>query len=162
MSTISDEAVREWAGRNGFDAFPLRELRVAIEDAQSIDAIRAREQAEQPAGGAVDVAEFWVTCNCTDPEIEQTILRALRTPPPAQCPHIVTNGTTSYCRLAESAGAPPAQVPDELRACQRRIHGFMLDCNAIGLLGAAENLHKGLKQDAAMLAAAPTPPSADQ
>ena len=36
------------------------------------------------------------------------------------------------------------------KAAQRLIHGFMLDCNAIGLQGAAENLHRGIKQTAAM------------
>lgn len=62
--------------------------------------------------------------------------------------------------VRQAAAALRAGLPEDgalLRACQRRIHGFMLDCNAIGLLGAAENLHKGLKQDAAMLAAAPSP-----
>lgn len=50
------------------------------------------------------------------------------------------------------------RISDEaaLRACQRRIHGFMLDCNSIGLIGAAENLHKGLKQDAALLLIEPS------
>ena len=32
--------------------------------------------------------------------------------------------------------------------CRRLLYGFMLDCNAVGMFDAAENLHKGMKQAA--------------
>lgn len=37
--------------------------------------------------------------------------------------------------------------------CRKLVVGFMLDCNVIGLHGAAENLHKGIKERAAALSA---------
>jgi hypothetical protein len=40
------------------------------------------------------------------------------------------------------------RTPDQAQEALRLIHGFMLDCNAIGLHGAAENLHKGIKASA--------------
>ena len=43
-------------------------------------------------------------------------------------------------------------TPDPTKVAQRLIYGFMLDCNAgIGLLGAAENLARGIKEHAATL-----------
>jgi uncharacterized protein YPO0396 len=34
----------------------------------------------------------------------------------------------------------------ELNECRKRLYGFMLDCNAVGLEQAGKNLHRGLKE----------------
>ena len=35
---------------------------------------------------------------------------------------------------------------EELNECRKRLYGFMLDCNAVGLEQASKNLHRGLKE----------------
>lgn len=89
---------------------------------------------------------------------------------PAQCPHIVTNGTTSYCSLAESAGAPPAQVPEGWRVLefsgsfkQNDEQWEVYDPHGSG--GAVRESDVRDQMVCMLLdalAAAPTPPSAEQ
>jgi uncharacterized protein YPO0396 len=38
------------------------------------------------------------------------------------------------------------ELNDELNECRKRLYGFMLDCNAVGLEQAGKNLHRGLKE----------------
>lgn len=47
-----------------------------------------------------------------------------------------------------------AQMVEEEKdkACRLLISGFMLDCNAIGYIAAAENLVRGIKEYAALAA----------
>lgn len=61
------------------------------------------------------------------------------------------NAMDIACRLIRSliAAAQPREVDEAAeREAQKLIYGFMLDCNAIGLHGAAENLHRGIKEAA--------------
>jgi hypothetical protein len=61
-------------------------------------------------------------------------------------------------RAAQPAKAEGVAVPavSEIE-CRKMLFAFGLECNAIGLMGAAENLHKTMKE-AAKRAAAPVPP----
>jgi len=57
----------------------------------------------------------------------------------------------THQRLIAIGWTPPTEQPASaavdpaLEDSRRLIVGFMLDCNAIGLTGAAENLHKGIR-----------------